>query len=137
MHHLRRLVPGVSVERPISHIGRTLRHLGEHQNLFETGTLNRQLRAGLEHSHPLFQDALDIPRPEVFDDVNRPRLVGVVIGERERLRNVRDNVRRYGFVVPNVYTDPAVLSLVARPEVKSNTSIHFAAIKFGLNVSDM
>lgn len=130
-------MPGVSVERPISHIGRTLRHLGEHQNLFETGTLNRQLRAGLEHSHPLFQDALDIPRPEVFDDVNRPRLVGVVIGERERLRNVRDNVRRYGFVVPNIYADPPALLLVARSEVEANTSIHFAAIKFGLNLSDM
>lgn len=137
MHHLRRFVPGITIQRPIGHVRRALRHLREHQHLFETGTLNRQLRAGLEHSHPLFQDAFDIPRPEVLDDVNRTRFIGVVIGKRERLRNVRDNVRGDSLIVPNVYADPAILSLVARPEVESNTSVHFAAIKFGLNVSDM
>ena len=132
VHHLGRLVPRIAVERPPSHRRRTLGDLHQIQHLVDARALNRKHSTGLQDAEPFLQNFRYVPRPEVFDDVDSPHFIGVVIGKRKRLADISDDVGlNPTAVVPYVNTNPSLFSLVAAPEVEANTSIHFAPIKLG------
>src|SRR6185295_11944786 len=77
-----------------------------------------------------------LPRLHMLDDVNRPRLVRIVVRERQ-IANVGNYVRmdyflqRIGVPIGHVDADPAFLPEVSCGKIESNTVIHWRAIRSG------
>lgn len=69
--------------------GTLLRRL-EHDShdLLKARAFKDQQPARFEHAHPVGENVLDLPPPEVLNDVIAVYLVGILIGKRQRLADV-------------------------------------------------